>query len=37
VIAQVGPEVTHHKIGDRVALGWVRGTALPLVTFYHRY
>jgi D-arabinose 1-dehydrogenase-like Zn-dependent alcohol dehydrogenase len=36
-IAQVGPEVTNHKIGDRAAWGWVRGTALPLVTFYHRY
>jgi D-arabinose 1-dehydrogenase-like Zn-dependent alcohol dehydrogenase len=37
VIAQVGPEVTPHKIGDKSGMGMGYGTALPLVTFYHRY
>ncbi|KAH8762801.1 chaperonin 10-like protein [Hyaloscypha finlandica] len=26
VVAQVGPEATHHKIGDRVAWGWIYGS-----------
>jgi D-arabinose 1-dehydrogenase-like Zn-dependent alcohol dehydrogenase len=30
VITQVGPEVTNHKVGDRVAWGWVRGTSPPV-------
>jgi D-arabinose 1-dehydrogenase-like Zn-dependent alcohol dehydrogenase len=24
IITKVGPEVTNHKVGDRVAWGWVR-------------
>lgn len=29
VIVEVGPEVTNHKVGDRVAWGWVS----PIICF----
>jgi NADPH:quinone reductase-like Zn-dependent oxidoreductase len=33
VITEVGPEVTNHKVGDRVAWGWVRLLSFSILKF----